>query len=509
MAKKILGVFIVIIFCGLLFVFGSALILFLAPGTEIFGIRYVGAGTSKVDEPLQNLTSFSGDIYIETYSVPITIKYSDYNTTSLYFQQEFVGFTRTDSEKASVECAVDASGNLRIKTTELVPWVYAEKMTSDYELVLTLRAGFDAHKDIYVTSNSSTLLVDGYITCSNFSFVSSEALTINGAISTTNFKYHTNRTITLDDKVTCTNVDLKSTSSNINITKGLAGDIVAETKGGDIRFVSCRNLTATTNSGSIRNYGEGRNTVSGAVSITTRSGDTELGNVGSSAATNKLEIKSTSGSVTITNMYDGEITTDRGKVTIGTARAIVISANIGRVTVESVSSSIVVNGRNGKVYLGTNGTISNPTVRTTTGTIDVSNAVGEVYLESTSNAVTLNNLSSTKIYVHAGRALTATGLQGEVKAYANGACNLTFARVSGNVNVSVGSKCKVLNIDATCNSYAYVDYYLRSTKGTKAKLYAGDELLEENTTIDSGTHAGQYKITATGAYAKIVLKFAV
>ncbi len=508
MAKKIWGVILVLIFCVLLFIFGSVLILFLAPGTEIFGIRYVASGISECSVD-QNLESFSGDIYIETYGVPITIEYTDYTALNVSFHQDFVGFTKSKNKVASLDCEIDDDGNLHLTANEIVPWVYSHTMGADYKFVLQIPVSIYRTRSLFIDSTKSSLLLKGNPSCKTFSFTSNESLTIEGSITATNFVYHTDGTITLGSGINCTNVDLYSSSSNINITEALTGDIVAETKGGDIKFVSCKNLTATTNSGSIKNYGEGLNSVSGEVNITTRSGSIELGTVGISSLTNAVSINSRSGSVSISSMYDGEITTDRGKVVVGSARALVVNANVGNVTVDSVSGSIVVNGRNGKVYLGTNGEINNPTVRTTTGAIEVNNAVGEVLLESTSNSISFINGSSTNINLHAGKGLTATNLKGSVTAYANGAVSMVFSQVSNNVDVSVGTKCKTINIDASCLAYDEVDYLLKSTKGTKAKVYAGEELLTESTTIDSSTHAGHYKITVTSSYAEIVLKLGI
>ena len=98
MKKIVITLLVLLIGMPLLFFFGSAVILFLAPGTEIFGVRYVSAALKiTVKNGVQTLESFSGDeIFIETHGVPITIQFSDYYTTSVNFTQNFVGYTKSE-----------------------------------------------------------------------------------------------------------------------------------------------------------------------------------------------------------------------------------------------------------------------------------------------------------------------------------------------------------------------------------------------------------------------------
>jgi len=512
MGKKIIGGLIVVIGAALLFVFGSALILFLAPGVEIFGIRYVSAGASEcnIKEPI---SSFSGDIYIDTHGVPVTLNITDYYNSSVEFSQNFIGFTRSNYDKAGLDISVDSEGDLHIKTKEIVKWVYAHENGDNFKLVITLPVTLftdsENLKSFYLKGNSSSLTINGNAVFTNFSMESTEGLTINNSLETVDFKYHTSKLITIDDKIGATNLDLKSTGSSINITKPISGDVTASTKSGDVKFVSCDNLTVSTSSGNIRTYGEGLTLVNGSINIETKSGDVQLGSVSVSDSDAKCIINSISGDVSISNMVDGDITTDRGKVNIGIARAIVINANVGNVAVNSVGNAINVNGRNGKVTLGQGGTISNPTVYTTTGAIEVINAYGEVNLESTSNSIKYVNIGGNKISLKAGRELTATGLKGEVYAKANGDISLKFIQISGNVTIESGSKCDKIDVEANSTSYINVDYKLTSTKGEKAKVYVGEDLIDENTTLDSGSHEGNYLVFIKTSYAKITLKLGV
>lgn len=507
MAKKIFAVFCIILACGLLFVVGSAVALFLAPGMEIFGIRYVASGLSKCEVD-RRIDRFSGDIYIETQNVPITFNYTDYYSTSVAFSQNFIGFTKSKQDVASVDIGINKSGDLIVKTHEIEKWIYAQDGGSYFKLVLTLPRALINGKSVSIKSKTSNLVINGSASYQNFSMVSEGGLTINNSIAVANnFKYHTSKAITINDKINSTNYDLRSYSSNITIKKAVE-DLKVQTNSGDVKFVSAKSLIAKTESGSIRGYGEGLVSIAETVDVKTRSGSITLGSVSSKNNNAICNIQTRSGAVHISKMYDGEITGERGAVYIGEARRIIVNNNVGNITVNTVSDMLIVNGRNGKVVLGEKGVINNPTIKTTTGTISLKNATGIVDVKSSSNNVSFKNLSSTDINLHAGKSLKATGLKGVVDIYANGDCDLTFASITGDVNVNVGNKCDDVKINATCIAFDKVDYYLKSTKGKKAKVYAGAELLKSGSTISSGTK-NTYAINVLGAYAKIVLKLAV
>lgn len=511
MAKNVkkLTTLIIVLVIGipLLFFFGSALILFLAPGVEIFGVRYVNAGSSDYHNT-QNIKDFTGDIYIETYGAPITITLNEYYNTQVSFAQEFIGFTSGKLDKANLSVSIDEEDNLHIKTKELKKFIYAESMSSDYYLKLVMPF-FAAGRSIFINSEKSEVTINGTINANVFELETSNSLKINGALNVKDFKFHTSKVINIDKKISATNLDVKSTNANINITKNILGDIRAETNGGDIRFMSCENLTAITKSGSIRAYGESLNSVRKKVTIKTSSGSATLGNVSVGDTSQVLEFTSSSGSINVTKMYDGKIKTERGKVNIKQARILNIDAKVGDIDVGMVSSSINIQGRNGRVKLGELGVIANPTVRTTSGTIRVSNASGNVDIKSRNNNVVFANNNSYNIKLYAGKTLTATGLKGVVDAYANGDVEFKFDSLSGDVNVEVGSKCNNVEIDASCISYANVNYFLKSSKGKKAKLYAGDQLIEKNSTIQSSSNPAFDKIVVKGSYAVIKLKLGV
>ena len=508
MTKRIIATMVVLLIgLPLLFIAGSALILFLAPGTEIFGIRYIQSGFSNYQYS-EKLEAFGGDIYIETQGVPVNIIYSDYYNARVEFSQHFIGFTRSENEKASISVNVDEkTSNLIIKTHELVKFIYAQETEDTYNFNIVLPYALYRGRSIYIKSEKSTVKVIGNADVDEFSLETEELLTIDGSIKANKFKYHTEKYINIDDKIICNNLDLKSTGSGISVQHAITGNLVAETNSGEIRFVSCKNFTAKTTSGSIKSYGEGLNSVQQAVSIESRSGSIQLGQVNTANANVECVIKSRTSSVSISSMQDGEIITERGSVYIDSARNVVINANFGNVVVNKASEGIVVNGYKGSVTLGENGTVMNPKVTTNTGAIEVKNASGIVDIKASYGKVDFENKDSSNIKIYAEKDLNATGLKGSVEIYSNGDVNLTFANISDNVLIETGSKSDSVVIDATCIAINRVNYKCESTRGTKARVYAGVELVKESTKIESEEEAGYKTITVKASYGEIVLKF--
>lgn len=516
MVKKIVAWFFILVGVAALFFAGSALVLILAPGTEIFGIRYMNSGMSEYTYK-DNISHFTGDIYIETEAVPITVEYSVDASYYIYYCQNFVGFTRSEHEKASLDANLitnEETGkeDLVIKANEMVKWLYAQDLGADYEFKLRLPIQA-ANKSLHIKSPSSSVKIDttglGNVAMKNFDVVSEGDFTLKGKIYADTFKLHTNKTININDNIDCLDLDLKSSGGNINISKAIR-NIKAETSVGDIKFLTCQNLDAKTDSGDVKSYNAGLTSVAGYAKIQTKSGFIELGNVSFDttleAEKRKLEIKSNSGEINVSLANDVVITSERGKVLIGEANKLVINANVGSVVVKTVHESAIINGRNGSVTMGENGTIKNVEVVTTSGKIDVQNTTGQVNLKSTSNAVTYKNLTSENITIHSAKDLNAHGLRGTVNIYTNGDANISFAQVSGDVNIETGGKTDNVNIDATCQDYSTVNYKIESTKGAKAKVFAGESLLVEKTKIESTMVEGQKTINVKTSYAEVVLK---
>jgi len=508
MKKKILGFLLVFVLVVALFFIGSGVFLMIAPGTEIFGIKYIGGSASEYSQ-VQSLTDLKGEsIYIDTHGVPITINYTNLYTSDVKFVQNFTGFTRSTHEKARLDIYLDEDGNTHIETKEMIKFLFANQ-SRDFYLTINLSSVYAMDKNLFINSNSSKITINGNATYQDFNVVTGDALIVKGSVVAENIKYHSGKQIVIDETMKANNYDLSSTGASINVTQAINGDLKAVTKSGDIKFTSCNNVSIKTGSGTVRCFGDGLNSVLGKVDIVTGGGDVILGHVASADENALCNIKSQSGNVSISTMSDGIITSDRGKIKIGEARAVVVNSKLGSVNIDKVEEEIVVNGKNGNVALGELGSVNNVKVFTTTGKINVKNANGVVNLESESSSVYLENNSSENISVVSGRDATLSNLKGKVYIKSNGDIDAKFYGITDNVTIETGSKTDNVNILAENTSYLDVDYDIISSKGKTAKVFVNGETFDEHAKLNSGVHEGRYMIKVRTSYAKVVLKLGI
>lgn len=520
MKKKIIGAIIVVLGCALLFVFGSVLIMFLAPGTEIFGIRYVASGTSKCENPNKTLEAFSGDIYIDTKNVPITINFTDGYAYAVDFCQNFIGFTKTKEKVADLSIEKKNDGkDLYITAKEIEEFIYSQKADQFFRFDLYLPQSFfsSGTRSINIKSKSSSVKILGRANLNNFTMDSTGGLTVPEESKLTvadQIKIKSSKLIDLGTNVTCHTCNLESTGNSINVANPIPGDIVAKTKGGDLKFTSCKNLTFTSKSGSVKAYGNVENVAEEKVNIKTNGGSVSLGKVNTNISVSSTlfedmtNIKTEGGAISINQMIGGVLTSTRGKITVSNASNLLINSKTGNVIVKNITDKITVKGKNGKVALGEGGTIANADVSTTTGAIFAYNVTGNVTLYSKSNDVTFENLSSENINLHSGKKLVAKNLMGKVEAYSRADGKYTFTKVSGDVNITSGTRADHITIELPNSKAGTFDYSLKSTKGTKAKVYVGETLTAELSNIESTITEGHFLIKVETPYGEIVLKMA-
>lgn len=515
MKKKIIGAIIVVLGCALLFVFGSVLIMFLAPGTEIFGIRYVASGTSKCENINKSLEAFSGDVYIDTKNVPITIKFTEEYAYAVDFCQNFIGFTKSKQKVASYSEEYKEN-NLYITANEIEEFVYSQKADQFFRFNLYLPQKFfsSGTRSINIKSKSSSVKILGRANLNNFTMDSTGGLTVPEESKLTvsdQIKIKSSKLIDLGTNVTCHTCNLESTGNSINVANPIPGDIVAKTKGGDLKFTSCKNLTFTSKSGSVKAYGNVENVAEEKVNIKTNGGSVSLGKVNTNISVSSTlfedmtNIKTEGGAISINQMIGGVLTSTRGKITVSNASNLLINSKTGNVIVKNITDKITVKGKNGKVALGEGGTIANADVSTTTGAIFAYNVTGNVTLYSKSNDVTFENLSSENINLHSGKKLVAKNLMGKVDAYSRADGKYTFTKVSGDVNITSGTRTDHITIELPNSKAGTFDYSLKSTK---AKVYVGETLTAELSNIESTITEGHFLIKVETPYGEIVLKMA-
>lgn len=502
--SKRIGITIIILIAFVCLFFTScAVIMFLAPGTEIFGVRYVSALVGNYEKDV-SLETFHGDLYIDTEGVPITIDFTNYYTYSVSFHQNFTGFTTSHMSQANLELDYKENGDLKIKTSEFVKFIYAKEDYDAYHFDLKIPAYYfrDGNRSIYINSNNSSVKIIGSPVLDTFGLKTNGKLNIEGLLTTEALlKLDLGSSITIDETYSCEFLDISTTSNNtVNISNNVSGDINIKAVGGDVKLQDCRNLNVQTSSGAVRCTG----VVSGNVNIETSSGDVELGKVNQGEGEKVTSIKTKSGFITVDELKNGQIETYSGKITINNSDNLNIKTTIGQTFVKNNTNNIEIEGKNGYVTLGEDGSLNNVKVNTTTGIIKVYNTSGEVNIESVNNDVTFKNLTSNKITLKAGKKVKAEKLMGDVTIKSNGDTYLQFEQISANVSVDAGSKANQVDIYATSAPAGSVSYVLRSTKGEKVQVYAGEELIAEKSII-SNIESGQYQINATSVYAKIRL----
>ena len=509
LGKKLIVIICLLFFFFFLFFLSCALVLFLAPGIEIFGVRYVSFFEANYEKEV-NISSFSGDIYIETENVPINIEFSDYTSTFLNYHQNFTGYTTTKTDQAGVYYKIE-NEDLKISTTEFVKFLFAH---DDYEnfhfdLRLPAYAYQTGTRSIYITSNGSSVKIDGNTVLKNFDVKTSGGVSVEDSVVTNNLTLSVGKSLTIGENLKGKNLDITTTGdAYVNITEAVDGDIKLNTRGGDVKFVSCNNLYAETRSGAIRSYKENSANVNYDVEIKTHSGVIELGNLNTLdiIKEGKTKIETRSGKVTIKSAKEAYITSDSGAIYVENADDLTITNRIGLVEVKNVKNKLTVNDQNGDVTAGKDGKINDVQIESSTGVIKVYNTNGVVNIKSQNNNVEFRNNTSTKITLYAGKKLDAEKLKGEVTAHADGNTKLKFDQVTHDVSVEIGNKANYVDIDVQCAQFGTVSYVLRSTKGERASVYAGDELKESSSSI-SNTKSGQSIINVKSTYAQINLYF--
>ena len=493
----------------LLLFFGTALILFLAPGFELFGVRYVTKGIVDFKET-KIVDNFRGEIYINTYDVPVVVEYAPIPNVQVTFRQEFVGFTTTKAKTPDLRVSIDDAGNAIISTVEIQKFIFASKLEDNYYFTILVP---DAGKNIHVKAETSSVTFQGSNGYAPRVGIESQGkLSVKNQLKVGTLNYTTNSDVDLTANLQLTNATIKTGNKYISIKNAVDGDLNLTNTSGNISFNQCNNLTVSTSSGVVKSSVSNGAIVKGKAKITTRSGSINLNKVEGTA--DKSVITTKTGAVNIGSIHDLKIESSRGDINIVQVRNIEIEGGAGDISIKGVSGSAKINTTNGKVVLGENkdggGSIYNPTVNTTTGKIYAYNVVGDkVYLKSTNNLVYVKNtkgLGSDNFYLHAGRELTAKNLEGKVEAYANGEVNLHFQSLTENVKVSVGAKCRKVKLDAKCKVYSEVNYNIKSTKNKVIKLYAEDSnVVTKNGSLKSTNLVAAPTITITGAYQETYL----
>lgn len=521
MSKRFATIFFITVATIMILCVVFFLVLFLAPGFSMFGIKYIGKNLHAYDTGKVDLYTRLGASYTEyeinTYEVPVYVIFSENRNFELEYYDNYNGITNSKIQDPSIEIKTQG-GKVVITTTEFHKCIY-ETSTSErflkFYVPLSETSGLDADGVYTLQINSTKSSVyfskaepeDERIP--NFDTV---GINTKGKIhyDTTmvadTYKLETSSSISIDkDKsniISATNYNLKTTSGKINIESPIDGDLTLETKNGSISLISCKNLYAKTTYGKIQSAGENPVSISGVVDISTTAGSVILGTV---EGVGENKIATGSGKVVIDKIGDGTITTKRGSVDIKSVQNFKIETNVGKVTVQESLGSIDVTTKRGDIILGGDGiTLTNAKAFSRLGRVYVKSATGTVNIETISSNVEFKNATSDDITIKCGGKLKAEELSGKVNVRAEKDSTIRFTTINDVSVLEFGDGCKNVEVYALNNTKDDIGYLIYGSS-IKIQEWKNNAYI----TFDgmSGSNRDQYVVNQTsGTYLKLTSK---
>lgn len=525
MAKRFaISCFIVLGVCIFL-ISGMTLVMFLAPGFSVFGIKYIATSTHVVDKKytlVEEIGSFSGSLIVETHEIPVYVEFTEEWDYRVEYHDNYNGMTTSSFDDPSITVSRNADGSAKISVNEyrrflyessssnrylkiLIPLASVSGSSSDYRNNLTLYAG---SSNIYFSKT-----MDSDLRVPAFNLIRIETagkVNFNTHVETTTYRLLTDSSIKLgadsSKGIDATNYILHSKRGKITINREVAGDVTATTDAGDIKLISCKNLTATTGYGTVQSAGDEKVVVNGLANISTKAGNVYLGKV---LGAGENIISTRSGEVKIDKIVDGSITTTRGAVEIKSVGNVKIETNMGRVEIEEVLEAIDIDSKRGNVYLGGSGMlVNNPTVYSALGRVYVYSASESVDLRTSSGNIEFTNSNSEDIFIVCGGKLKAENLRGKVEITAHKDVTLDFEDINNNVTIILEDTVTSAKIEALNNAYDEIRYLI---KGKNVIRYgdngAGSFTMREksDTLSNSSSVSSGPLLKVTGKYAKISL----
>ena len=137
MAKRFAGIFFITLGVAIACVITFVMVLLLAPGFSVFGLKYIAKGTHVVNETCviaekMDGGNFSGSIRVEVEDVPIQVVFSQRFSYQLEYYDNFNGLTNSKIDDPSIEFSKDADGTAVIKITSFKKFVYENQNSSRY-----------------------------------------------------------------------------------------------------------------------------------------------------------------------------------------------------------------------------------------------------------------------------------------------------------------------------------------------------------------------------------------
>lgn len=486
MAKRFASIFFISIGVALCCVLVFALVLFLAPGLSVFGIKYIAKGTHIVHETTiisDKLDGYSGSIRLEVEDIPVQVVFSQGFSYQVEYYDNFNGLTSSKIDDPSISYAKADDGTAVIKITSFKKFIYENGNSTRYVKLLMPASNIGEANaglfDLSIISKNSSVTFYHEKENSNYTpyFRNLKIETSGDIISKTeviadNYSLKTINAIKIsDDKVSsinATNYNLESTGGKIVVDRDVVGDINATTKNARIQIRSCNNFTANSGFGDVYSASETEGVkVNGVANITTTAGVVKIDSI--LGVSEKSVISTKTGNVTIKKLVDADITTTRGFVFINSARKANIKTSSGSITLEEATNLVTAKSKRGKITLGgENAVLYNPTVEADFGKVSIQSASGTVKVTTLKSSVELVNKDSSNVTINAGGSVTATNLIGAVNVETQENAKLDFKLFSQKSTIVGKGENSTIQVNMLNNNSTTFSYVL---EGNDASLY--------------------------------------
>ena len=523
MAKRFATVFFITIGIALACVVVFAMVLFLAPGFSVFGIKYIAKGTHIVTK---NATITSpNSIRVEVDEVPIQVVFSQKYAFSVEYYDNYNGLTSSKIDDPSISISEEKDGTTVIKVTSFKKFIYENnnsvryiKITMPSAAVGGIRQG---QNKFTVLSKSSSVTFSKEVTDNynpkfkNLKIESSGKIKTLTSVATENYELKTINSILITkdetESINAKNYYLTSTGGKIVVQRDVEGDISAKTKNARIQILSCNNFTADSGFGDIYSADKEKGiTVNGKANISTTAGVVDIDSILGSVE--KSEIQTKTGNVQIKKVYDLNLTTTRGFVKIVSGRNLSVTTSSGSINVESASEAIKAKSKRGKITLGgDNGVLYNATVESTYGDVSVTSASGTTKIDTIKADVLFINNNSSNITINAGGNLTADKLIGAVNVNVEGDATLSFKSFTQKSTIVGKKENSIITINLLNNEIKTFSYNLEGKDAFLIEYNANDpensRQAEKSTNLTSSIEmVGKPLLTATNV-GKLVVNF--
>ena len=478
--SKFIRWLLVIILCPFLFVFASFMFLILAPGVEIFGIRYVAVGQGEYELPQSEefMPNFSGDIYIEAEDIPINIKFDLIHNVHVEYKQVFVGFTRSKNKFPAFSYEVK-DNNLHLKSSDLVTFLYSTQDLNSADCYYNVYLPYEMKdRNIFVKSLNGVINFNasGSKKLKNVSFETINKVNITGELNVEELKFSTRESITITENINAEKYILDIGNNDFKIDRDIAGTVDVQSGGATLYMKKANKVVFKSSSGSLKPIKDSEIIVNDCV-VETKSGIVEIAQINSD---NDNVVKTTSGSIKVGSAGNVIIENLRGNTTVGSVKTANIVGGFGSITVGEVLSKITAETKNGNIFLGEEEKkVNNPTVKSATGKIIVNNGCGNIDLNSENNSVKMFGDAVTKVKINAGEEVEATNLTGKIDITANGLVDVQIIKITDDVTIKTTDGCRNVNVDLKNHILNDFNYSFKSTKARIVNIYSGENLVTE------------------------------